>query len=215
MGVNSIIMLGQKSGYKSNFAIFESLENWALLKKQKLLEEKMYFAVLIVGNKRKIDIHPNLFVQGYRPHSCGEKLSVLKREYGAFVPYDKQTLAEDDMVFAECQLYQIASSGLCVELILRNGESREEQCIERLVGRICGEQGFQMLGKIKRFVYHCPRSSGYFLSDRSYDVWSVVVGKSNGFSLDKKVLILDYDTGIPAIVDYDEQHFEKVHKSDA
>ena len=213
MGTNAIIMLGQKSSYNSPFAVFESFENWALLKRQKLLEDGMYFAVLIIGDKRKIDIHPNIFIQGYRPHSSGQKLSVLRREYGAFVPYGKNILAEDDMIFAQCQLYQVVS-GLSVELILRNEECHSEKSIERMVARICAEQNFQTLGKIKRFIYHCPQSAGYFLGDRSYEVWSVVVGKNTGFSLDKKVLILDCDTGIPAIVDYNEQHFEKIHKSD-
>jgi hypothetical protein len=45
---------------------------------------------------------------------------------------------------------------------------------------------------------------------RSYDVWSVPVGKNEGLSLKKELLVIDYLTGIPAIVPYEEQNFEAV-----
>ena len=57
--------------------------------------------------------------------------------------------------------------------------------------------------------YHCDKSRGYFLAGRDYDVWAQLVGQvENTQELTKKVLIVDYNCGLPCVVDFNEDNFE-------
>ena len=204
----NIKMIGKKSPIDSTFAVFESFSDWLTLKESKVLPEEVYFAVLRPTNKAKADIYPNLFVQGYRPHSSGAQIHVDKRRYAKFVPAG-QKVAADDLEFNKVQLYQVKGERE-VELVLQEGESQTLAGAEKLVNRICSERKIEKLSDIKRYHYTCPNSVGYYLKDRDYDVWSVLVGENTGFSLTKKVLVVDYLTGIPAIVPYQDKSFEKI-----
>lgn len=205
----SIIMVGKKSSPHSVFAVFEHFNDWTGLRQNKVILDGFYFAVILSQSKTKVDIFPNLFVQGYRPHSSGAQIHVDKRRYDKFVPDSSMRVAEDDIAFDQVQLYK-AISDRKVELIFTNGESQTESAAQSLADRICQERNFEKLSPVRRYRYHCPVAAGYFLACRSYDVWSMLIGKSNGFSLEKKVLIIDYLTGIPAVVPYDDRHFEAV-----
>ena len=209
MKEKAIIMVGPKSHHNSVFAVFESFRSWSLIKAEKVLDVGMYFAVLELRYNQRADIFPNLFIQGYRPHSSGAALHVDCRRYGAFIPSGSEKYAIDDLEFDAAQLYQIKGDE-DVELILLDGQCKNASCIKKLAKRICKEQNFQELGELEHLMYHCPQSAGYFLALRSYEVWSVVVGENTGFSLSKKVLIFDYNTGIPAIVEYNDRHFERM-----
>jgi hypothetical protein len=209
MEKKAIIMVGKKSSPHSVFAVFEHFNDWTTLRENKVIPDGFYFAVILSQSKTKVDIFPNLFVQGYRPHSSGAQIHVDKRRYDKFVPDNGMRVTEDDIAFEQVQLYKVID-GRKVELIFTNGESRIESVVQSLADRICQDGNFEKLGSVKRYRYHCPIAAGYFLACRSYDVWSILVGKSNGFSLEKKVLIIDYLTGIPAIVPYDDRHFEAV-----
>ena len=209
MKEKAIIMVGPRSSHNSDFAVFEKFRDWSSIKERKVLEKGMYFAVLELKHKRMADIYPNLFVQSFLPHSSGESLRVERRHYGAFVPSDSEMQASDDLEFDAVQLYQIKGDAE-VELILLDGQCKKASYMKKLAERICKEQNFQQLGKLEHLMYHCPQSAGYFLALRSYEVWSVVVGENTGFSLNKKVLIFDYNTGIPAIVEYNDRHFERM-----
>jgi len=62
---------------------------------------------------------------------------------------------------------------------------------------------------IKMLRYHCDKSRGYFLAGRDYDVWAQLVGQvENTQELTKKVLIVDYNCGLPCVVDFNEDNFE-------
>ena len=174
------------------------------------MPDLVYFLVVTLADKDKADIRPNLYVQGYRPHSSGAHLSVDTRRYGEFVPNDKaqKRCFSDDIVFLECQLYQVKED-LDVELVLKSGDSHDKAKIAELAKRICWERGYQQLSDVAVYHYDCPRSAGYFLTGRQYKVWSMLVGEPTGFELRKRVLIFDYDTGIPAIVEYEDDCFLK------
>ena len=205
---SSIIMVGDKSDAFSPFAVFETFKNWTSVRDVKILPQGVYFAVLVLTDYQTVDIRPDLFVQGYRPHSSGKNLSVDKRRYGEFVR-EKRTNFKDDVVFCQSQLYQVMGERE-VALVLKNGDSHCFEKIEQLTKKICAENGYERLSDIKKYSYSCPSASGYFLACRTYHVWSVLIGKSTGFALDKKVLIFEYETGIPAIVDYDDRNFERM-----
>lgn len=204
----AIVMVGRKSPVNSAFAVFEHFKDWTTLRAHKVLPDKAYFVVLTLANKNKADIVPNLFVQGYRPHSSGSQLLVEKRRYGAFISAEKEAQHSDDVHFLQVQLYQI-KEGNEVELILSSGECQLQDRIEKLAERICQERNYTKFGKIGLYRYHCPSSVGYFLANRIYKVWAGIIGRNKDFSLEKKILIMDYYTGIPAVVDYDDEMFRK------
>lgn len=208
MEKSAIIMLGsKKSDSKSPFAVFENFGNWSYLKNNKIIPEGMYFAVVVPENNKKVDIFPDLFIQGYRPHSSVAKMSVSKRRYGRFV----EGLAEfdDDMPIVSSQLYRAVGERE-VELVLKVGECRQLPKIGLLACKICGEFNLERMGALKMVKYSCSASSGYFLKGRDYKVWAVVVGERKDFSLVKKALVFDFITGIPGIVEYKEEDFETV-----
>jgi len=211
MNTDQIIMVGNRSDCHSDFAVFEAFKNWRQLRTVKILPERVYFAVLTIADKKKADIIPNLMVQGYRPHSSCAWLSVDTRRYGEFVK--KETVRDkvypDDVVFSESQLYRIKGETK-VELVLLSGDSYKEEKIETLADCICKERGYEPLGELALYDYECPRSAGYFLKGRNYRVWAVLVGEPTGFELRKRVLIFDYWTGIPSIVEYNDECFFKI-----
>lgn len=203
------MVVGTKSSWSSPFAIFESFQDWEMIKTNKVLPDGVYFAVITLEDKSKADIHPNIFVQGYRPHSSGAQLHVDKRRYGKFISQGMPKEAPDDVEFDLVQLYQV-KEGLKVELVLKQGECQTAAGVQKLVDRICEERQLEKLSEVKHYRYTCPKSVGYYLKNRTYNVWSIMVGVNTGLSLDKKVLIIDYLTGIPAIVLYEDSCFEKV-----
>ena len=209
---NSILMNGRKSSPHSPFAVFEHFKDWGIVRQRKVIPANCYFVVAVLQDKTKADIHPSLFIQGYRPHSSGQRIHVDQRRYAKFVEDEGMVVAKDDLVFDQVQLYQITGARE-VELILSNGESRNVAAVNVLIDRICKERGFKKLSNVKKYRYHCPVSAGYFLGLRSYEVWVVLVGTNTGFSLEKKVLIIDFLTGIPAVVPYDDRHFEEIGES--
>lgn len=205
---NSIVMIGDKSKALSSFAVFESFKDWKRIRDIKILPQGAYFAVLVLADRQAVDIMPDLFVQGYRPHSSGKNISADRRRYGEFVR-EKRDGFNDDVVFLQSQLYQVMGERE-VTLVLKNGDSHSVEKIAQLAERICVANGYERLSDIKEYRYNCPVSAGYFLACRTYRVWSVLIGEPTGFSLDKKVLIFEYETGIPAVVGYDDRHFEKL-----
>ena len=210
MEKNTIIMKGKKSHIGSSFSVFENLNSWKLVAQDKVIPVGSYFAVLTVGSKQ-VEVRPDLFVQGYRPHSSSKVLSVQKRRYGAFVRNgtSESQKYDDDVHFAQANLYQRLGE-LEVELVLSDGESHDKDAMTALVLRICEQQSLQPLGELKVLKYSCKSSKAYFLAGRSYKVWAVMVGKDEDMSMMKKVLIFDYETGIPALVDYDETSFTEI-----
>ena len=203
----SIIMVGQKSPLDSAFAVFEHFKDWGTLRKSKVLPENAYFLVVVLADKNKADIAPNLFVQGYRPHSSGSHVAVDCRRYGAFLPEEKAVLAKDDIQFLQTQLYQIKGERE-VELILRDGECTQKEAIERLVNQICSERSYTLLNDVQKYMYNSLKSAGYFLGGRKYPVWGALIGENVDGQLVKKMLILDYYTGVPAVVVYVDSLFE-------
>lgn len=209
MNETAIIMVGKKkSDCQSPFAVFETFKAWTHLREIKVIQNGFYFAVLVLQDKQNADIHPDLFVQGYRPHSSFAKLYVDKRRYGRFVKAEEKEYC-DDVVFAAVQLYQIMGARE-VRLVLKNGESHDLAKVTELAGQICQELKLELLGNLRLVEYYCPVSSGYFLANYHYKVWAAVVGERNGLKLDKKALIFDYETGIPGVVEYDDRHFETI-----
>jgi len=203
-----IELVGEKrSAASSSFSVFETYVGWKKWRESKVIPDGKYFAVLTTGYKA--ELKPDLFVQGYRPHSSSGALSVERRRYGEFVRddvSDSRQKYDDDVLFHQANLYQIVT-GCQVELILEDGDSYSEEKMSDFVDRICWEQGLERLGDLHVCKYSCSLSEGYFLAGREYKVWAVLVGKNVELSLKKKVLIFDYETGIPALVEYDETAF--------
>lgn len=211
MKKNAIQMIGRKSPLDSPFSVFESFGEWTSLKATKILPPNAYFVVVLLNKKIGADIHPNIFVQGYRPHSSGAHVSADKRRYGAFVPDGMPSKYNDDVVFITSQLYQIKGEHE-VDLVLAKGECFQQEKMKNLVDRISQERQYSLLGELGLYTYHCTESFGYFLKDRTYKVWAILVGENAGFTLNKKMLIFDYSTGIPAAVPYHDKLFTKVEK---
>ena len=197
----------KKSSCHSPFAVFETLKGWTTTRATKVIPDGTYFAVLVRQDGGNVDVHPNLFVQGYRPHRSFAKLYVDKRRYGRFVKGEVTKLSgDDDVAFAEAQLYQVVGERE-VRLVQKDGESHDEGKMLELAEHICCEQGLELLGELQLAEYSCPISSGYFLAGYSYKVWVAVVGLQEHLKLTKKALIFDYDTGIPGLVECNEDHF--------
>lgn len=200
----------RRSPSASSFTVFEYFKNWSELKQEKVLPPGSYFVVVVVG-KKMVELKPDLFIQGYRPHSSSRIFGVSKRRYGAFVRCgSNNAAAEDDVVFEAANLYRIAGPQE-VELILMDGESHDAVKIKELSARICATEQLEPLSSLCRYQYSPKESTLYFLAGRTYSVWSLVVGQSQGLSgMVKKVLVFDYETGIPAVVPYDESCFKKL-----
>lgn len=203
---DKIIMLDRKSNCSSDFAVFEHFRSWKNLRESLVLPNGVYFAVLVSLEKFRFQIEPNLFIQGYQPHSSGKNVVCSQRGYGAFIQDESLRRSEDDLLFFSSQLYQIKEKTI-VELILCEGESQDLQKTKWLAQRICNERSYQQLGDLARYNYFCRSSAGYFLAGRNYQVWAMLIGESTGFSLKKRMLVIDFLTGIPSIVDYVDDNF--------
>ena len=61
----------RRSPVSSALAVFECSNGWSKLQPTKIIPEGFYFiAGLLPHNlRKKADVVPNIFVQGYRPHS--------------------------------------------------------------------------------------------------------------------------------------------------
>lgn len=202
----SIIMTGGRSPVDSAFAVFEHFKDWTGIRSIKVIPDGAYFAVLMLSQKDKADIAPNLFVQGYRPHSSGTFVTVDRRRYGAFVPDWEDAQAKDDVKFLQAQLYQVLGAQE-VRLVLKDSERYQKSAILNLVDGICQERAYTQLNEVRQYVYRASEAKGYFLANREYHVWGVMVGQNVDGLLVKKMLIVDYHTGIPAVVPYVDEHF--------
>lgn len=203
----------RRSQSGSSFTVFEYFKNWTDIRQEKVLPVGCYFIVAIV-DKKMVELRPDLFIQGYRPHSSSPVFGVSKRRYGAFVRAglnpEPEQVVDDDVSFYQAHLYQVMGENE-VELILEDGESHDQVKIQHVVSRICRDEKLESFSKLKRYLYSPKESILYFLAGRTYSVWSVVVGQSQGLSgIVKKVLVFDYETGIPALVPYDESCFKKL-----
>ena len=136
MEKNAIHLIGKKTPLSSRFAVFEHFSSWKNLKEQKKLPQGVYFVVVVAADKNKADIYPNLFVQGYRPHSSGAQIHADTRHYGAFVPDRAFVQSVEDVVYIESQLYQIKGD-LDVALVLARGEAQDKLSIMSLADHIC------------------------------------------------------------------------------
>lgn len=199
----------RRSRPSSSFTVFEYFKNWTDIRQEKVLPVGCYFIVATVA-KKMVELRPDLFIQGYRPHSSCPVFSISKRRYGAFVRVGlaSEKIADDDVSFYQAQLYKVMGEN-DVELILKDGESHDRVKIQHVVSRICRDEKLETFGSLKRYLYSPKESILYFLAGRTYSVWSIVVGQSQGLSgIVKKVLVFDYETGIPALVPYDESCFK-------
>ena len=179
----------------SDLAVFESCSMWPKIRQSKIIPVGFYFVAGILAGrlKQKADLVPGIFIQGYRPHSSNGLFSSEKRGYGALLvkPESDVKTAPDDLVLCEANVYQMKEDDR-FELVLMNSEWRHPEAV-------------------KQFVYHCDKSRGYFLAGRDYEVWSQLVGLvENTQGLSKKVLVVDYNCGIPCVVDFKEENFELV-----
>ena len=168
MKENAIIMVGKKKSHVcSLFAVFELFKDWSLVRARKVIPDGAYFAVLTVS-ERDEEIVPHLFVQGYRPHVSKKDVSD-KRRYGEFVPQPRERGFKDDIVFEQCQIYQIKGERE-VELVLTNNERKNPEAIKKFAQRICEEQGLVMSSELQKTSWLCNQEVDYFLQGREYDV---------------------------------------------
>ena len=118
--------------------------------------------------------------------------------------------APDDLVLCEANVYQMKEDDR-FELVLMNSEWRHPEAVKQFMVRLRQEHRLEEISDVKKCVYHCDKSRGYFLAGRDYEVWSQLVGLvENTQGLSKKVLVVDYNCGIPCVVDFKEENFELV-----
>lgn len=201
----------KKSNPVSPMAVFEYYKNWPSLKAMKIIPEGFYFLVGVMVGKKRVDIVPDLFVQGYQPHSNSGPFRSLQRGYGKIFVGTNQTsdLTEEDIVLQQANLYQ-AKPDDTFELVMFYNEWREREKVEAFMQRFMSERKLEKLSEIGLYKYYCPKSRGYYLSGRKYKVWGMLVGDaSDGQRLQKKVLIVDYHTGLPCVVAYEPEAFKE------
>src|SRR5574344_295318 len=116
----------KKTPVSEDLSNFESYAGWKSLKTSKVIPDGAYFVVgSLEGRNAKLksDIKPNIFVQGYRPHSSDELFLGDKRRYsqifiGFPVPKVKK---EEDLFLVSGNLYKAISEAE-FELIFLDGE---------------------------------------------------------------------------------------------
>ena len=202
----------RRSPVSSALAVFECSNVWSKLQPTKIIPEGFYFiAGLLPHNlRRKADVVPNIFVQGYRPHSENCLFASEQRSYGALWvgEMEEEKLRKDDICLMEANVYQVVGNG-CFRLVLMNLEWREHTNASVFMDGLREEHKLLATSDIKMLRYHCDKSRGYFLAGRDYDVWAQLVGQvENTQELTKKVLIVDYNCGLPCVVDFNEDNFE-------
>lgn len=200
----------RRSSGKSDLSVFENYKNWPEMRTMKVIPVGFYFVagILCHEQKNKTDLHPNIFVQGYRPHSSSGMFASDKRAYGAlWVGEMPETAEKDDIHLVEANLYRMVL-GDDFELVLANKEWLDEEKVDAFIKRFREEQGLEGLSNIKKLGYLCDKSRSYFLKGRKYEVWAQLVGRpEKSLELTKKVLIVDLHCGVPCVVDYVEENF--------
>lgn len=213
-------LVGSKSSsVSSNLAVFETFRDWKGLRFTKVIPNGAYFIAGVVVDglrKRSSDIHPNIFVQGYRPHSSDGAFAGDKRRYGRlFVGFSmpKHPECDDDLYLVTGNLYR-AINDTSFEMVLYDGEWLIKANVEMLFARICSELGLEILSRCKRFWLTPSKSCGYFLKEKRYPVLSLLVGKAVPMAgVQKQVLALDLNSGVPGLLDYyNPDDFERMPK---
>lgn len=203
----------RRSSGASDLAVFENYKNWPALHATKIIPVGFYFVagILCHAQRNKADLHPDIFVQGYRPHSSSGMFAADKRAYGAlWVGEMPETAAKDDVHLLEANVYRMVH-GDDFELVLANKEWENEEKVTAFMQRFREELGLEGLSGLKKFKYTCEKSRGYFLKGRTYEVWSQLVGRpEKSLELTKKVLIVDLHCGVPCVVDYAEENFSPI-----
>ena len=203
----------RRSSGKSDLAVFESYKHWPEMRAMKVIPVGFYFVagILSYRQRNKADLHPNIFVQGYRPHSSSGMFASDKRAYGAiWVGEMPELAAKDDVHLIEANVYRMVH-GDDFELVLANKEWLDEEKVTAFMKRFREELGLEGLSGLKKFKYTCEKSRGYFLKGRTYEVWSQLVGRpEKSLELTKKVLIVDLHCGVPCVVDYAEENFSPI-----
>lgn len=208
----------KKSKSSSNLAVFEMYRDWKSLRFNKVIPNGAYFVGGLLSEKQKTmsDIVPDVFIQGYRPHSSDGAFASDKRRYGRiFVGCDNPNQLEykDDLYLLEGNLYRAVSDD-GFELIFFNGEWLIKANVEKLFAGICQELSLEILSRCKRFWLTPEKSCGYFLKGRRYPVLSLLVGANEPMAgVKKKVLALDLNSGIPGLLNYyNPDDFERMPK---
>lgn len=205
----------RRSPKQSDLAVFENYKNWPELHSIKIIPVGFYFVVGILSyrQRHKADLHPRVFVQGYRPHTSSGMFASDKRAYGALWFGDMPAQSpEDDLCLVEANVYRIVH-GDDFELVLANQEWQDKEKVSAFMKRFCEEQGLESLSNVKKFNYSCDKSRSYFLKGRKYEVWAQLIGRpEKSLELTKKVLIVDWNCGIPCLVDYNEKNFSPVEE---
>jgi len=201
----------RRSHVNSDLAVFECSNVWNWIQSVKIIPEGFYFVagLLPYNMKRMTDIVPNIFVQGYRPHSENGPFASERRSYGALLVGDSGDIKpeKDDICLLEANLYQAVENG-CFQLILMNQEWRDLAKVKDFMARLRDERNLLETSGIKKCIYRCNKSRGYYLAGRIYVVWAQLVGEvESAQELTKKVLIVDYNSGLPCVVDFDEGNF--------
>lgn len=213
-------LVGSKSSpVHSNLAVFETFRDWKTLRSTKVIPAGAYFIAGVVGDglrKRVSDIHPNIFVQGYRPHSSDGAFAGEKRCYGRLFiggAIPKSLEYEDDFYLAVGNLYR-AINDTSFEMVMYDGEWLIKKNVEALFAHICEELSLEVLSRCKRFWLTPMKSCGYFLRGKKYPVLSLLVGKAVPMAgVQKQVLVLDLNCGVPGLLDYyNPLDFERMPK---
>lgn len=211
-------LIGDKrSSLDSNLANFE-FYNWGAIRVQKVIPNGAYFVAGILADRKKNspDISPDVFVQGYRPHSSDGAFCCDKRRYGRiFIGSNASETSEyaDDLYLRTGNLYR-AIDELSFEMVFKDGEWLVKENVEGLFCKICEGMGFMILSRCKRFWLTPSKTCGYFLKERKYPVLSLLVGKNAPMAgVQKMVLVLDLNSGVPGLLDYyNPDDFERMPK---
>ncbi|MDR1026005.1 MAG: hypothetical protein LBL47_01270 [Lactobacillus sp.] len=160
-------------------------------------------------------LKPSIYILDYRPINDTLDTGYGTRSYEKAWSFENRDgfagVETKDLLFTESALYKSISETEFA-LVFKDGEWKEKAKAKAFLAKLAKELGYtvfpyfpEMNGKKKvmqKRLFECKKSVGYFLKGKSYEVYSLVVGKVLPLSgYEKKIIFLDYETGIPGVLD--------------
>lgn len=216
------------SPVSSSLRLFEeiSVEDWSRTRQGSHIPEGFLFLVGIIKYRERFkSVAPYkfgkdyIFVQNMLPNSATVSVQ-NRRGFGALYSfYEPSNLYEDDIVLTESCIYQ-ALPNERFRKVMDDGEHRRAACVAQMFQQIRADHKLEDFSTEKLpMLYQVQfkkKSCGYFLKDRTYIVWAMPVGIPD-FQLDrlnKGWIFCDVFCGIPSIIEFERESFEKMNLQD-
>jgi hypothetical protein len=156
-----------------------------------------------------------LFMQSFLPHQQEKVFST--RGYGQiFSMYEPAKILEDDVVLAESAVYHRIGDKFA--LVLPDGGCKDRKAVAEMFEYIRTEKNLLDFAPDNTLpaVYEVTfkkKSCGYFLKDRTYQVFATPIGISDAQSgeVTKGWLFCDIHCGAPAIIPLGREEFNELN----